>query len=422
MRRLWALAAMALIGAFTLTTSAGADHGGPAASQAEAYALLVDVRLLPTHTPVKQGPLAWAAQSYPPGADQPDEAEVLSAGPLPADGSLVQNVGVMQSIADADDEPQAVAASQAADVALLNQGEDGPRITASLVQAQANADCENDPNATGTTFVDLEIDGTPIENTPAPNTVIDLTVAKVILNEQRPAFDGRGIVVNAIHVISTTEGDPLFRGDIIVAHAMSTVHCPGDGPGTTGENSVLPIVKTVTPDDVEAGDEVTYTATITNNSTEACLVTKVVDHLPIGFEYVSTAGDLGDAATAVTRPDGGIDIELGNGETIAADGGSVTQTFVVKVGDDVEPGTYFNNVEVFCANLGNFVKGLDAPVTVSEQTVTTTSSTPTTLADELPADELPETGTLPVWPLGLLALAVALGVQRARAVASKSDL
>jgi uncharacterized repeat protein (TIGR01451 family) len=359
--RVGVLAITATIITLAVSPAFAADPAPGAA--ADAYALLVDVKLLPAHTPVLLGPLSRASQDFPPAVADPAEAQVLQAGPAPADGSVLNHVGVMTAIADADGTPQAVAASETADVSLLKSAGKS-MITADLVRAQANSDCTNNPNATGTTFVDLKINGTPIENTPAPNTVVDLTVAKVILNEQRPAYDGRGIVVNAIHVISTTTGDPLFRGDVIVSHAMSTVACP-NGAGSTGGNSVIKFTKTASDTSVEPGDTFSYTAKVTNSSASACLVNEFIEHLASAFDFVSTTGDFGDTLDrTVARTGGGSDLQLGNGKTIAA-GATATQTFVVKVRDDAKAAVYYNNLELFCANLGNFVKGLDAPVEVT---------------------------------------------------------
>jgi uncharacterized repeat protein (TIGR01451 family) len=376
-------AAVLLLAALGAAPSTAATPTGPGAA-AEGYGLLVDAHLLAGNVPLQQGPLAWAAQDYPPGAAQPATANVLGAGPQPADGSVVNHVGVMDSTASATNTPKAVGVAEAAQVSLLNQA-GVPLISADLVRSQANADCSTDPNATGTTFVNLSVGGTPVGNTPAPNTVIDLVVAKVIINEQHPAADGRGIVVNAIHVISTTTGSPLFLGDIIVSHAMATVSCT-NGAGTTGSSSILPITKTVTPNVVNPGAQVTYTATFTNKSTDDCLVNEAIDHLPPGFTLVSTAGDLGTAASTRDRPGGAVDIVVAGGSTIAH-GKSATQTFVVKVGDKVAPGVFFNDVELLCANIGDFVKGLDAPV----QVVAVPAPTPPITAAPAPA-QLPETG------------------------------
>jgi len=393
-----------------LTTSASAAPAPAPGASAEAYGVFVDVKLLPAQVPVRVDPLSHAAQDYPPGGSAPDSDSVLEAGPIPDDASLLKHVGVLSTLAGANAKPEAAASAQAADVSLLADAAGVPAISADLVRAQANSSCTAPPNSTGTTFVNLTVGGEPIEGSPDPNTVIDLQVAKVILNEQHPASDGRGIVVNAIHVISTTTGDPLFRGDIVVAHAMSTVACPNGAPSTGGDND-LQITKSVSPTSALPGDTLTYSATITNKSEQDCLVTAVIDHLPVGFEFVSTSGGLGNAldiSPPQARPGGGLDLVLGNGKVIAPNG-SVNQTFVVKVGDDVAPGVYFNNVEVFCANLGNFVKGLDAPVTV---TAPPSPSPPPVLVEDPPGPvtggdqpvELPRTGASAL--LGLTSVAL----------------
>ncbi|HEU0130706.1 MAG TPA: choice-of-anchor P family protein [Mycobacteriales bacterium] len=431
------LAAAAVVAAAVTAgpASAATVPNGPASS-ADAYGLLVDTQLLPTHTPVRQGPIARATQDYPPGAADPSYNQVLSAGPAPSDGSVVNHIGVMTSIAGANGAPLAVAASEVADVSLL--GATGSSlITADLVRAQSNSDCATDPNAAGTTFAGLVVNGTPITNTPAPNTVIDLVVAKVILNEQHPANDGRGLVVNAIHVVSTTTGDPLLRGDIIVSHAMSTVNCPG-GPGSTGGGSTITMAKDAAPTVATAGTEVTYTAQVKNTGTVDCLVNEFIEHLAPAFEFVSTSGDFGTALDrTVDRAGGGTDLILGNGKTLAG-GATFSQTFVVKVKDGAAPGVYFNNLEILCSNIGDFVKGLDAPVQVVDDepspipTPTVTPPKPecsdgkdndgdgkvdypkdpgcSSALDDDERDVMPRTGGTPAWPgiaaATLLALAV----------------
>jgi uncharacterized repeat protein (TIGR01451 family) len=365
LHRLAALTAVVVAVATGTPAHAATVPNGPAAS-ADAYGLLVDVGLLPTHTPVKLGPYAHAAQEYPVGAATPSQASQLSAGPLPADSSVLDHVGVLESTASAVAAPSAYASAEVADVSLLGAGENA-KITADVVHAVANTDCTNAPNAAGTEFVNLVVNGIAVGNTPAPNTVIPVPavnpVAIVIINEQHPAFDGRGIVVNGIHVISTTTGDPLFRGDVIVSHAMSTVNCT-NGAGTTGGSNVIKMTKDATPTVATAGTEVTYTAHVTNNSTSPCLVTQFIEHLASLFDFVSTVGDFGNALDATNqRPGGGTDLVLGNGKTLAV-GDTFDQVFTVKVKDGVTPGVYFNNLEILCANLGDFVKGLDAPVRI----------------------------------------------------------
>jgi uncharacterized repeat protein (TIGR01451 family) len=406
------LLALPLAASLAALPSASAATTAPGAS-ADAYGVLVDVKLLPTLIPVVAGPISQATQEYPPGAAQPAAAHVVDLGPVPDDASLVKHVGAVTALAGATGLPEARALAEAADVSLLADSKGVPAISADLVRAQSNSSCSVAPNATGTTFVNLTINGQPIEGSPDPNTVIDLGIARVILNEQHPASDGRGIVVNAIHVISTTTGDPLLRGDIVVSHAMSTVSCPNGAPSTGGSN-VIKINKTVSPETASPGDTVTYQVTFTNSATEDCLVTRAIDHLPAGFTFVSTSGDLGsalDVSPPEARPGGGLELVLGNGKVIGK-GKSAHQTFVAKVGEHQAPGVYFNNVELFCANLGDYVKGLDAPVTVEPHkdfpTPTPAATTPPPTFGSGPPPDLVSTGGLPTAPVAAL-LAAALG-------------
>lgn len=346
-----------------LPARAATVPSGPAAS-ADAYGVLVDTQLLTTHTPLRYGPASRATQDYPAGAAQPSTAQLSQAGPYPADGSLLNHVGALSSIAGANGLPNAVASAEAHDVSLLGVAPNS-KVTADLVRAQANADCNTAPNGTGTTFANLKINGTPIDYTPQPNTVYNLASAVVVLNEQHPASDGRGIVVNAIHVLSTTSGDAAWRGDVIVGHAMSTVHCT-NGEGSTGAANVIQLTKSATPTTVAPGGQVTYTASVKNTSPSACLVTEFIEHLNGAFEFVSTSGDFGSALdrAPAPRPGGGDDLVLGNGKSLAS-GATFTQTFVVRAKDLAADGIYYNNLEILCANIGDWVKGLDAPVRVT---------------------------------------------------------
>lgn len=392
-----------------LATGGLAQASTAPGAAADAYGVLVDAKLLAQNVPVVVGPISQASQEYPPGAAQPSAAQVASIGPVPADGSLIKHIGAVTALAGATGMPQARAQAETADVSLLADAKGVPAISADLVRADANSDCTKAPNADGTTFVNLSIGGQPFDGSPPPNTVIDLQLVRVILNEQHPAADGRGIVVNAIHVISTTTGDPLIRGDVVVSHAMSTVSCP-NGAGSTGGDNVISITKSVSPETAAPGDALTYAVTLTNKSAEDCLVTRAIDHLPAGFTFVSTSGDLGsalDVSPPEARPGGGLELVVGNGKTVAA-GKSAHQTFVVKVGEHQAPGVYFNDVELFCANLGDYVKGLDAPVTVTgtppTTPPTTTPTTPVTRPPTLgsgPPPVLATTGGLPVALIGL---------------------
>ena len=410
--------AIAALGIVPTTAASAATSTAPSAA-ADAYALDVDVTLLDGNIPVDEGPFARASQEFPPLAAEPAEAEVLGAGPIPGGGEVVDNVGVLTSIAAATGEPIAVASSQVVDLALLNQGGE-PLITADVIRAQSTTDCVNDPSAAGTDFVNLEVAGQtdPIPN-PEPNTellpeVFNPLGLKVILNEQHPTADGRGLVVNAIHIYNFSPADfplALLTGDIIVAHAMSTVNCP-NGKGSTGPlDSDIYITKDADKAQVSPGGTVTYTANVKNNSDQACIVNQFIDHAPAPFELVSTSGAFGTVAEGVNRPGGGVDIVMKPEALTIAPGATVTQTFVLKVKADATPGVYFNNVEILCANLGNWVKGLDAPVEV------VVASPPPLTPDPAPErpEPLPRTGDERDVQIlaGLALLGLALLVRRA---------
>jgi uncharacterized repeat protein (TIGR01451 family) len=438
------LAAVALVAAAVATAgpaSAATVPNGPASS-ADAYGLLVDAKAFASQTPVREGPLARSTQDYPPGAADPAVNQVLGAGPLPSDSSILNHVGVMTTVAGANGAPAATAVAEATDVSLL--GATGSSIiTADAVRAQSTTDCTSNPSSAGTEFVNLVVNGVPITETPAANTTIDLVVAKVIRNEQHPANDGRGLVVNAIHVISTAASNPLLHVDIIVSHAMSTVNCPG-GPGSTGAGSTITMTKDAAPTVAKAGTEVTYTAHVTNAGTADCFVTEFLEHLAPAFEFVSTTGDFGTALDRTEdRPGGGTDLILGNGTTLAG-GATFDQTFVVKVKDGAAPGVYFNNLEILCANVGDYVKGLDAPVQVVDETPATPTPTATppkpqcsdgrdndgdgkvdyptdpgcsSGLDDDERDEprtMPRTGGTPAWPAMAAAALLALAVTARR--------
>ena len=385
---------------------------------ADAAGVIVDLTVL-TAVPVPPGALGGtpidpntfssASQSCPPNAATPKTDELLNLPAAPA-----ATADAIDTIAQSQCTATAAASSAAAQTVgfkgLFNAGV--PVITADVIRAQANSDCTKAPNAAGTQIVGLTVAGQAINGTPAPNTTIPLAPLglTVILNEQHPTADGRGIVVNGIHVVGT---GPLLRGDLIVSHAVSGVVCPnGKGSDFTGVPNSKPIItfdKDASPSTAEAGSTITYTSTVTNASTTDCAVLRYTDHLDPAFDFVSTAGPFG--ATPVTplpkRADGGVDVILKpTGVTLAA-GKSITQTYVVKLKDTVAPGTYYNNLEIFCGLGGDFASGPLAPVTVPAPAPVVAPAPPA------PA-ELPRTGGVPAAAAlaGLLLLAAG-GVRRA---------
>ena len=218
-----------------LTVVAGpvaAQTAGANPSSADAYGVLVDVRLLQGNVPVKVGPLVESSSTNPPGGTSKNS--LVSTGPIPPpDGSLVQSLGVVTSSTNADGLPESTATAETANAALLPQA-GVPTITADVIKAQSNTNCSAAPNSTGTQFVNLKVGPVVVPANPPPNTTIGLGAVTVIVNEQHPTADGRGLVVNGVHIIApgTLGGTPfptqaLIQGDIIISHAVSTVVCPG---------------------------------------------------------------------------------------------------------------------------------------------------------------------------------------------------
>jgi uncharacterized repeat protein (TIGR01451 family) len=349
----------------------------PAGAFAESYGLLVDDTLLEGNVPVNIGPEAPASSSCP-GTGGTKTAQVLDVG-----DAAVARAQVINDSATTDcSKPSSKAVSNIVTVDALGAAEP-IAVHADAVTAKSETTCTKNPTG-NTDIVNLTIGGQAIDipNPIPPNTAIDLSPLvgiNIILNEQHPASTGRGLVVNAIHIIANASGalpigGSVIRGDIVIAHAVSGVVCPG-GPGGTNGDLPKPDIsfdKDANPDSAQPGDTVTYTAQVTNQSDTPCEVLKFIDHIAPVFELVSTAGPLGNKfdTPPPARSDGGVDAVLRpTGVTIGAKK-SVTQTFTVKVKDDAAPGTYYDTLEIFCGPNGNFVSGPLAPVTVTNTPVT----------------------------------------------------
>jgi uncharacterized repeat protein (TIGR01451 family) len=416
-RKLLAATGVGVLSVLSLTVSPASAATPAAGGYADARGIIVDLTVLTAvpvpgalgNTPLDPNTFSVASQSCPPDATKPAEG----AFPGNVDASPAVTANTLNTIAGANcSGPSAVASAETEGVtALVNAG--APTITADVIRAQANSDCTKAPNATGSLFTNLTIAGQAIPANPDPNTRIDIPgVATVIVNEQHPTADGRGIVVNGLHVIGAS---PLLRGDLIISHAVSGVVCTNgagsDFSGVPGAKPEITFTKDANPSTATAGQTVTYTATAFNKSTDDCDVVSFIDHLDPVFDYTSTSGGFGTAATPTTRADKGVDVVIHpSGVTLGA-GKSITQTFVVKLKDGVDPGTYYNNLEIYCAVNGNFASGPLAPVTVPAPAPPVIAPAP---APAPAPQQLPRTGASPlVAASALLLLGAGLGVRRA---------
>jgi uncharacterized repeat protein (TIGR01451 family) len=413
------------IGPASPAAAATPDPGG----FAEAYGLLIDATLLQGNVPVNVGPLAPVASSCPPNSAA-KTAELIG----PIGDAQVAKADVIRTGAGTDcTKVETLGSAQTVNLDAL--GAAAPlAIHADLITATSATSCTAAPKGS-TVFSNITVGGTPVPlpTDVAPNTdllpeLFGPLGIRVILNEQHPASSGRGLVVNGLHIIAANTGalpigGSVIRGDVVVSHAVSGVVCPG-GPG--GTNGTLPapditFAKTAAPLTPEAGDTVTYTATVTNSGTTACEVLRLVDHIAPAFDLVSTAGAFGTVTDkpAPVRTDGGVDAVLRPTTLTIAPKASATQTFTVKVKDKAAPGTYYNSLELYCGVNGDFVSGPLAPVTVVP-TGTLGSSGPVSVsngsqqASQQPA-QLPRTGGSPlVATAALLLLATALVGRRLR--------
>lgn len=414
-RRSLAGAATLALAALVLTPAspAAAQSAAPPGGFADAQGIILNLTVLTAvplpgalgNTPLDPNTFSKSTQGCPVQAPEPDTDELLNVPAAPA-----ATAATLTTMAGARcDAPAAVASAQTEGLtALINAGV--PLITADVIRAQANSDCTKAPNAEGSLFLNLVVAGQKIPASPPPNTRISIPgVATVIVNEQNPTADGRGIVVNGLHIIGAS---PLLRGDLVVSHANSGVVCPNGKGSEVAEGLKAPAIafdKDANPSTAKAGDTVTYTAIVTNTSDAPCDVITFIDHLNPVFEFVSTSGGFGDAAVTPmpVRPDEGQDVTVRPKGVVIAPKASVTQKIVVKLKGDVKPGTYFNNLEIFCAVNGNFASGPLAPVTV-----------PAPAPVEAPfvepaAAALPRTGAAPLLALGaLLLVGAGFGVRR----------
>ena len=162
----------------------------------------------------------------PDGSRDPVEDELLDFGVPGVASSTTMHVSTQGRITGNNGTITSSAVTEDLDVL------DGV-ITAELVVADSTSGEHTDQgqqksariSSGGSSFSGLTVAGIPIENEPAPNTVLPIAgVGTVILNEQIETGDNRtnsSLTVNAIHVIIVDGLLPV--GDIIVSSAHSGV-------------------------------------------------------------------------------------------------------------------------------------------------------------------------------------------------------
>ena len=139
-------------------------------------------------------------------------------------------------------------------------------------------------------------------------------------------------------------------------------------------SSDLSITKTDSPDPVTAGNNLTYTVTVTNNGPDTAVSVNVTDNLPAETTFVSCS------STGV-----GVCGGSGNNRTVTfaslASGGSETITFVATVNCSVADGTVISNTATVSSSTP------DPNSNNNSATATTTASNPPPMISGLSVDK-----------------------------------
>jgi uncharacterized repeat protein (TIGR01451 family) len=169
----------------------------------------------------------------------------------------------------------------------------------------------------------------------------------------------------SVTIALVVDVDPAVAGVITnTATASSTTADPdpGNNVGTAATTVAAPpsadvaVTKTDSPDPVTAGNNITYTITVTNNGPSDAPSVTLADEVPTGTSFVSASSSQGACAgtTTITCP-----LSLGNGA-------SATVTLVVKVDPSTPAGTITNTAEALSRTadpeLGNNTATATTPV------------------------------------------------------------
>jgi hypothetical protein len=203
----------------------------------------------------KPTPLTGQASSYSGDAKVIDiTADVLGVlqphivvsdtGPLPSTGGMrsaalltVTNpapVALSAVVAGATTMGSGNTASSFASVAELRLNiADIVALSAGVLQSYSNASCVNgQPVLTGGSNLAVAavrvggLDPIVLPVAPAPNTVIDLGIVRLVLNEQ--ITTANSITVNAVHL--TVNAAPVATADVVISHTHSDINCNGTQP------------------------------------------------------------------------------------------------------------------------------------------------------------------------------------------------
>ena len=241
-----------------------ANRGG-AAADASALSGIVGP---PDSSPVALGPLAPASATTAPGHPRAESGSALTscggdgapcaAAPLHTLGSEATSAFASVRRDPAPDcasegravaPPLAASCTQGIHLEMLLDDPDHAVVADGVSSSSLSPGCGAAPVGR-VSIGDLEVGGIQVAGgpgalvptaTPEPNTVVTLALGTVVLNEQRPDRGGRGLTVNAVHIVAPASMFSPFSLDMVLGHSHSASR-PGSAcaKGTPAETPQPP--------------------------------------------------------------------------------------------------------------------------------------------------------------------------------------
>jgi hypothetical protein len=177
----------------------GAMPASAAPGDGSAYAAKVAVTLLGTPA-VAVGPLAPSNTNGPTSASvaNVNAAGLVTTGLVTSSATLNQETGVVHAQAD-----------------IANVGLGLAALTGKIGAVNATCDATQAGVKGSSTLAGVAIPGVTVAANPAPNTTVNLLLAKIVFNEQITGGDG-SLTVNAVHVYLNAV---VGSGDVVLAQA-----------------------------------------------------------------------------------------------------------------------------------------------------------------------------------------------------------
>ena len=177
----------------------GAMPASAAPGDGSAYAAKVAVTLLGTPA-VAVGPLAPSNTNGPTSASvaNVNAAGLVTTGLVTSSATLDQETGVVHAQAD-----------------IANVGLGLAALTGKIGAVNATCDATQAGVTGSSTLAGVAIPGVNVAANPAPNTTVNLLLAKIVFNEQITGDDG-SLTVNAVHIYLNAV---VGSGDVVLAQA-----------------------------------------------------------------------------------------------------------------------------------------------------------------------------------------------------------